>query len=46
LGLVAMRERADLLNATLKVENGVRGGTVVRLDVPVDGDLEDNASHE
>ena len=40
LGLVAMRERADLLNASLKVENAEGGGTIVTLDVP----LEDNAS--
>ena len=40
LGLVAMRERADLLNASLKVENSADGGTIVTLDVP----LEDNAS--
>lgn len=40
LGLVAMRERADLLNASLKVETSAAGGTVVTLDVP----LEDNAS--
>ena len=42
LGLVAMRERADLLNAWLKVEKANGGGTIVTLDVP----LEDNASHD
>ena len=44
LGLVAMRERADLLNATLKVENAACGGAIVTLDVPIDDHSEDNAS--
>lgn len=34
-GLRGMRERALLIGATLTLENGPRGGTDVRLDVPV-----------
>lgn len=33
-GLVGMRERADLIGATLVVDSGSQGGTTVRLRVP------------
>lgn len=36
LGLVAMRERAELLGGTLKLESPPSGGTVVSLKVPKD----------
>jgi len=34
MGLVSMRERADLLHGTLEFEKGGRGGALVRLTVP------------
>jgi signal transduction histidine kinase len=34
IGLVAMRERAELLNGTLEFLHPSRGGTLVRLTVP------------
>jgi signal transduction histidine kinase len=34
LGLVAMRERAELLGGHLRFEAGQEGGTVVKLEVP------------
>ncbi len=36
IGLVAMRERAELLGATLEFLRPVQGGTLVRLRVPVE----------
>lgn len=39
IGLIAMRERAELLGGKLEFERPVRGGTLVRLEVP----LEENA---
>ena len=41
LGLVAMRERAELLGGSLKFETPAGGGTVVRLSVP-----KESISHE
>ncbi len=35
IGLVAMRERADLLRGTLVFERPAEGGTRVRLSVPI-----------
>jgi signal transduction histidine kinase len=35
LGLVSMRERAKLLGGTLTVENSVRQGTTIIVDIPV-----------
>jgi signal transduction histidine kinase len=35
LGLVSMRERADLLNGSLELDNAGTGGAVVRLTVPM-----------
>ena len=35
LGLVAMRERAQLINGALTIEQTVSGGTVVRLEAPL-----------
>ncbi len=37
LGLVAMRERADLLGGTIDVVSPAEGGTLVRLRVPLEG---------
>ena len=36
LGLVAMRERAELVGGTLEFLQPRRGGTLVRLTVPID----------
>jgi signal transduction histidine kinase len=36
LGLVAMRERADLLGGTIEFDRPVEGGTIVRLRVPLE----------
>jgi signal transduction histidine kinase len=36
IGLVAMRERAELLGGTLEFSKPAQGGTLVRLNVPVD----------
>ncbi len=38
LGLVAMRERAELVHGTLRLENGAHGGTLVSLEVPIPHD--------
>jgi len=35
LGLVAMRERAELIGGTLEVERPREGGTVIRLQAPM-----------
>jgi len=35
IGLVAMRERADLLRGQIGFERPAEGGTMVRLDVPL-----------
>jgi len=35
LGLTTMRERAELVGGSLRVERGQRGGTRVRLTVPL-----------
>jgi PAS domain S-box-containing protein len=37
LGLLGMRERAETLGGSLKVENGLSGGTVVKASIPFDG---------
>lgn len=37
LGLVAMRERAELLGGTLEILRPAQGGTLVRLKVPIEG---------
>ena len=42
IGMVAMRERAELLGGTLEFLKPERGGTVVRLTVPKEG-VESNA---
>jgi signal transduction histidine kinase len=34
IGLVAMRERAELIGGVLEISPGAQGGTLVRLDVP------------
>ncbi len=39
LGVVAMRERADLLGGTIEFLRPVEGGTLVRLRVPVESSL-------
>ena len=44
LGLVAMRERAELVNGTIEVLTPSGGGTVVRLKVPLSGVAEAEAS--
>ena len=36
IGLVAMRERAELLGGTIEFSEPAQGGTLVRLRVPVD----------
>ena len=36
IGLVAMRERAELLGGTIEFSNPAQGGTLVRLRVPID----------
>ena len=38
LGLVAMRERAELAHGKLKLESGPQGGTLVALEVPISHD--------
>jgi signal transduction histidine kinase len=37
MGLISMRERADLLHGTLQQENRSGGGARVRLTIPLDG---------
>jgi signal transduction histidine kinase len=34
MGLVAMRERAELIGGVLEISPGAQGGTLVRLDIP------------
>lgn len=34
IGLVAMRERAVLMHGSLDLEQGIAGGTLVRLTIP------------
>ncbi len=38
LGMVAMRERAELVHGKLKLENAPNGGTIVSLEVPTNHD--------
>ena len=42
IGLVAMRERAQLIGGTLAITPRPQGGTIVRLDIP----REKVASHD
>jgi signal transduction histidine kinase len=35
MGLVSMRERAELINGRLELDNSETGGALVRLTVPV-----------
>jgi signal transduction histidine kinase len=37
LGMVAMRERAEMLSGTIEFLRPVQGGTLVRLKVPIEG---------
>jgi signal transduction histidine kinase len=36
IGLVAMRERAELLNGRIEFQHAAEGGTLIRLTVPID----------
>ena len=45
IGLVAMRERAELLGGTLKLERPSEGGTIVRLEAPLLREKEAGASN-
>jgi signal transduction histidine kinase len=45
LGLVAMRERAELVNGTIEIVTPPGGGTVVRLKVPLPAGAEAPALH-
>jgi two-component system sensor histidine kinase UhpB len=46
LGLVAMRERAELVNGTIELLSPSGGGTLVRLKVPLSTDAEASALRE
>jgi signal transduction histidine kinase len=49
LGLIAMQERAELLNGKLRVDRGLSGGTTVTLEVPLpltDGAVEEELAQE
>ena len=46
LGLVAMRERAELVHGRLKLENAPEGGTRVSLEVPIEVPIEVPTPHE
>jgi signal transduction histidine kinase len=45
LGLVAMRERAELVNGSIELLTPPGGGTVVRLKVPLSAGAEAPALH-
>jgi signal transduction histidine kinase len=45
IGLVAMRERAELLGGTIEFQQPAQGGTLVRLQVPRTPELEKGESH-
>lgn len=45
LGMVNMRERADIVNALLKIDTRVGGGTTVKLAVPLTPDAADRIRH-
>jgi signal transduction histidine kinase len=40
IGMIAMRERAELLHGTFEIERPGEGGTLVRMDVPLTEDYE------
>jgi two-component system nitrate/nitrite sensor histidine kinase NarQ len=45
IGLVAMRERAELLGGSLHISRPAEGGTLVRLEAPL-GEREAGATNE
>jgi signal transduction histidine kinase len=45
LGLVAMRERAELVHGSLEFSPPAGGGTLVRLKVPLSAEAEASALH-